>query len=97
MRISKRIWIEKEIRWPHFIKQLLRKNQYNQVKAYVVCTSPHSALLFEIIETKYLNMYYAKSTVLAICKNKEQAIQQVERLVDALYNRQTITYTQLMQ
>lgn len=95
MKISKQVWIEDGIKWNKFRKmELSHKNRYRGF-GYIVCTSPQEHLLFEIMEARFLNDYYQQATLLAICRSKQQAVRQVMHWVDALYNVQTITYTQL--
>lgn len=93
--MSKTIWVDDQIKWNVLRKRALCK--FNQYKghAYVVCTSPHEHLLFEIVEARFLSHHYAESTVLALCNSRQQAFLQVTQLVDALYNQQTITYSDL--
>ena len=97
MKISREIWIDGRVKWNALRKRSLR--QYNRYKghAYIVCTSPSQALLFEIIEARWVGSYYNEATVLALCETKEQALERVKTLVDALFNQQNITYTQLKQ
>ena len=95
MKISKQVWIEDGIKWNKLRqRELSHKNRYRGF-GYIVCTSPQEHLLFEIMETRFLNDYYQEATLLAICKSKKQAIMQVVQWVDAIYNVQTISYTQL--
>lgn len=95
MKMSKEVWIDEKVQWNVLRKrELCRHNRYKG-HAYVVCTSPHEHLLFEIIETGRLGAFYESATVLALCHSKQQAVEHVAALVDALYNKQIITYTQL--
>lgn len=95
MKISKKVWIDPKIKWNILRKkELCRHNRYRG-HAYVVCTSPHQHLLFEIVETRFLSEQYTNATLLALCHTKSQAVKQVTELVDALYNKQTTTYTNL--
>lgn len=95
MKISKKVWIASEMKWNVLRKrEICRHNRYRG-QAYIVCTSPHENLLFEIVEAGILSKHYENSTLLALCHSKKQAITQVATLVDALYNKQTVTYTEL--
>ena len=95
MKISKQVWMDNQVKWNVLRKrELCRHNRYRG-HAYIVCTSPQEHLLFEIIEARLLSEYYADATLLALCHSKKQAVMKVSTLVDALYNKQTMTYTQL--
>ena len=95
MKISKKVWIDNQIKWNVLRKREICRHNCYRGHAYIVCTSPHEHLLFEIIEARLLDAHYEASTLLALCHSKEQAVMQVATLVDRLYNKQTMTYTQL--
>lgn len=95
MKISKQIWIEDGIKWNSLRKRELCKRNRYKGHAYIVCTSPRDHLLFEIVEARLLNGYYQDAMVLALCMSKKQAVSEVTKWVDALYNQQIITYDQL--
>lgn len=95
MKISKEVWIDHEVKWNTLRKRELCKYNRYRGHAYIVCTSPHEHLLFEIVETRFLGKHYDNSVLLALCHSKKQAIMQVTTLVDVLYNKQTMTYTEL--
>ncbi len=95
MKISKKVWIDSHVKWNVLKKrELCKKNRYKG-KAYIVCTSPHKHLLFEIVEARFLCQHYDDAILLAVCHSKKQAVMQVATLVDRLYNKQTIAYNEL--
>lgn len=97
MKISRLLWIDPNIKWNLLIKaKLLRKNAY-EAGHYLVCTSSNPHLLFEIIRGNELNERYNKNTLLALCISKEQALERVTVIVDQIYNKQMITYNQLLE
>lgn len=95
MKISKRVWIDENVKWNSLRKRAVCKKYYYKGHAYFVCTSPHQNLLFEIVDSSMLSSWYKEETVLAICKTRQQAFEQVRVLVDALYNTQTLTLSML--
>lgn len=97
MKISREIWIDGRVKWNALRKRSLRQFNCYKGHAYIVCTSPSSSLLFEIVEAKWVGSYYSEATVLALCETKQQAIERVKTLVDALFNQQNLTYSQLKQ
>lgn len=97
MKISRTVWIDDKVKWsPLRKRELYKKNRYKG-KAYIVCTSPHPKLLFEIIEARQLNDWYSTSTLVALCQNKQQALEIVRKLINDLYNEKTKTYEELQQ
>lgn len=97
MKISRTVWIDDKVKWSVLRKQdIYKKNRYKG-RAYIVCTSPHPKLLFEIIEAKQLSDWYSTSTMVALCRNKQQALDIVENLINAIYNEKTKTYEELQQ
>lgn len=97
MKISRKVWIDDKVKWSILKKRdLYKKNRYKG-SAYIVCTSPHPNLLFEIIEAKQLNNWYSEATMVALCLNKDKAIEVVEGLIDTIYNKKTETYEGLQQ
>jgi len=97
MKISRTVWIDDQVKWNVLRKrEIYKKNRYNG-KAYIVCTSPHPKLLFEIIEAKQLNDWYSESTMVALCKNRQRALEVVKSLIDTIYNEKTKTYEELQQ
>lgn len=97
MKISKQVWIDEKVKWDALKKiALLKRNEYKG-QAYIICTSIHSNLLFEIIDARQLSSIYETCTVLAVCKNKGRAIEQVAILIDELYNKKTRTYEELLE
>lgn len=95
MKISKQIWIDHQVKWNVIRKRELCKHNCYKGHAYVVCTSPHDHLLFEIVEASFLSSHYDQATVLALCHSKQEAVMQIKRIIDAIYNQKTMTYTQL--
>ena len=95
MKISKELWIDKQVKWNVLRKRELYKANRYKGHAYIVCTSPHKHLLFEIVEARFLSNDYAGCTVLALCHTRQQGFDQVRKWVDKIYNQQIITYTQL--
>lgn len=97
MKISRTVWIDDKVKWNVLRKrEICKKNRYKG-KAYIVCTSPHPKLLFEIIEARQLNDWYEASTLIALCQNKHQALEVARKLIDTLYNEKTKTYEELQQ
>ena len=97
MKISRTVWIDDKVKWNVLRKrEIYKKNRYKG-KAYIVCTSPHPKLLFEIIEAKQLSDWYSTSTMVALCQNRQQALEVVRNLIDAIYNEKTKTYEELKQ
>lgn len=97
MRMNQYTWIDPKIKWNLFIKRKLCRENYLKQHAFLVCTSPQEKLLFEIIETKWLSSFYQQETVLAICSSRAQAFEQVQKLVDELYNTKIYTLEQLLK
>ena len=97
MRISKRIAIQDGVKWNLMIKRTLHKKNRYKSHAYFVCSSPHEKLLFEIVESRWINEWYMEQTVFAICKTKQQAIEEVRKLVDLLYNTKELSYAELLE
>lgn len=97
MKISKRVSIEDGVKWNVLIRRTLCKKNYYKSHAYFVCTSPQEKLLFEIVEARWLSSWYKDETVLAICKTRMQAVEEVRKLIDALYNTQTLVYANLQE
>lgn len=93
MRISKELWIEEGIK----LKEIehLKKHRRTRKKLYLVCTSYQEALLFEIIESRFLNTKYQSCYLVAVTKSKEKAVEQVRSLIDELYNLKTKHYKML--
>lgn len=97
MKISKAVWIDDKIKWNRLRKwELCKKNRYKG-SAYIVCTSPHPNLLFEVIETRHLSEWYRASTLIALCQNRQQALEIVVALINDLYNEKTKTYEELQR
>lgn len=85
--MNKKVWIDHKVKWNPKRKQMLCMENKYKGRAYIVCSSPHQHLLFEIVNARFLNAYYEDSTLLALCRNKKQAIEQTMRLIDLKYNR----------
>ncbi len=97
MKISRKVWIDDKVKWNILKKRdIYKKNRY-QRSAYILFTTPHPNLLFEIIEAKQLNDWYSEATMVALCRNKCQALEVVETLIDTIYNKKTETYEELQQ
>lgn len=97
MKISKQIWVDQSIKWNALVeRKIIKKNQYKG-HAYVVCTSPHPNLLFEIFEARMLSDRYDSSTLIALCHNKKKAVEMVTVLIDAIYNQKTKTYDDFLE
>lgn len=97
MKISRTVWIDDKVKWNALRKRDLYKKNHYKGMAYIVCTSPHPKLLFEIIEARQLNDWYSTSTLIALCRSRQQALEVVRKLIDALYNEKSITYEELQQ
>lgn len=97
MKISKKIWVSSHVKWNRLTKSILCKKHYYKGHAYFICTSPQKRLLFEIVETRWLSSWYADETVLAICYTREEALEATRKLIDGLYNTQTLTYAELIE
>ena len=97
MKISQTVWIDEKIKWSKLKKwELCKKNRYKG-RVYIVCTSPHSNLLFEIIEARYLSEWYHEATLLGLCRDRQQAVEMVATLINDLYNEKTKTYEELQR
>lgn len=95
MKISRTVWIDDKLKWNGLRKWEIRKKNRYKGRAYIVCTSPHPKLLFEIIEARQLSEWYRTSTLIALCQNRQQALDIVTALINDLYNEKTKTYEEL--
>ncbi len=93
MKVSKTLWVEKGVH-PNSVRAIKRNKRSSQ-KLYIVCTSYHQGMLFDIIESQYISSKYDQSYMLAIARSKTKALEQVYQLVDTLYNEKTTTYEAL--
>lgn len=97
MKISKQIWVDEPIKWNALIKRKICKKNHYSGHAYIVCTSPHSHLLFEIFEAGRLNETYSTSTLIALCASKKSAVEVVTELIDMIYNQKNKTYDDFLE
>lgn len=95
MRIGQDFKIKGKVKWNFFQRRRLCQGNGYKGQAYAVCTSPETHLLFEIVEARRIDSHYKTATLLALCQTRQQAIEYVSELIDALYNKQIITYAQL--
>ena len=96
MRISKMIKVEDGVKLNYFQRRrIVDKNTCIQT-VYLVCTSPCSNWLFEIIYSEDLSSRYNESYLVAVAKTRKQAVLQVEDLIDRIYNKKELKYEQLI-
>lgn len=95
MRIRQEVKIKGKVKWNLLRRRRLCQCNCYKGQAYAVCTSPETHLLFEIVEAKRIDSHYESATLLALCQTRQQAMECVSELIDALYNKQMITYAQL--
>lgn len=88
MKVSKKVWIDNKVKWNPLKKQTLCRDNKYKGRAYIVCSSPQPHLLFEIVNARFLNVYYKDSILIALCRNKKQAVDYVMKLIDLKYNDQ---------
>ncbi len=95
MKISKRLWVDKGVKWNRFIRWQVEKQHCYKARAYFICTSPHVSWLFEIVEAKQLSAHYKDCYVIGIMPTKAKALLYVKELIDAIYNTKTLEYEHL--
>lgn len=95
MRISKRLWVEEGVKWtPWKRNELIKRNKYRG-NVYIVCSSPSKHWLFEIVESRHLSNRYEGCYILGITRTRETATQYIMNLIDAIYNKQIMSYEAL--
>lgn len=94
MEISKYLKIDENVRYSKWYCRRLRHNK-GPKNLYVLCTSPHSQNLFEIITCDQLTCKYEASYALGLSRDKKWLIAYVVEIVDALYNTKNLTYKML--
>ncbi len=92
MKISKYLWIEKGTKFNKLKKLQLRTSNKCKTHFYFVCTSYQNDFLFDIVESQHLNYRYKPCYLIGVAKTKETAINYVGKLINELYNLQTISY-----
>ena len=95
MRISKLLWVEDGVKWTAWKRnELIKRNKYRG-NVYIVCSSPCKNWLFEIVESRHLSHRYEDCYVLGIMHTRESATQYILSLIDAIYNKQIMSYEAL--
>lgn len=94
MKTSSYLKIDKNLRYSRFYHMRIKKNR-GPKDVYVLCTSPNSKNLFEIITCNQLNDKYKDSYLLGISKDKTWLIDYTVTLIDALYNVKSLKYEML--
>lgn len=94
MKTSSYLKIDKNLRYSRFYHRCIKKNK-GPKDVYVLCTSPSSHNLFEIITCNQLSDKYKESYLLGISKDKEWLIHYTATLIDALYNVKSLKYEML--
>ncbi len=96
MKISPKIKINETIKFSTITTKRIIKGNYPR-KLYFLCTSPFHETSFEIVKGQYLDERYKDCYLLALSKDKDFLLEQVQWLVDGLYNTKDITYEGLVK
>ena len=94
MQVSSYVQVDDKVAFKR--RQLLRIKKNKKFKGYyLLCTSSKPNLLFEIIESEYLDKRYEACYLLGISEDRDWIIQRVATFVDAIYNTKEIEYKKL--
>ncbi|ONI40208.1 hypothetical protein AN639_12390 [Candidatus Epulonipiscium fishelsonii] len=96
MKISIYIKINKKVKWNNIKKSHIRKGKYPK-NLFFLCTSPYNKLTFEIVQGHFLNENYNDSYLLSISKHKDTLVEDLQNLVDLIYNKKQLTLNMLRQ
>lgn len=91
MKVSKHVWVDPSMKWSKVQQiKLERLNCYGHA-GYIICTSSQSQWLFEVIRTRQLKAGHKQCYMLGLVPTRQMAIEYIAYLIDAIYNKKSLT------
>ncbi|OOB80102.1 MAG: hypothetical protein BEN19_06715 [Epulopiscium sp. Nuni2H_MBin003] len=71
--------------------------RHSKKRLYFLCTSPNNPYEFEIIKGRYLTKKYDQCYLLGLAQNKQTVVEYLIEIIDALYNKKTLSFEALQE
>lgn len=95
MKISRYLKVDESIGLKRLQLARIKRNKSKE-GLYLICTAKNHRELFEIIEGQYLTDRYCEAYLVGLAADQETAMEYVVKLVDEMYNLETLDYAMLM-